>query len=124
MQAMWFPTKTLSLLALSLACAAAFAQTTGDGARGSTPPGMSQDGARPADGAIQGGSILPGEKSGIPNKAPATSSTERAQRCAELSGKLREDCMDKERSAGAGASAPAESDKPDTFSRDVLKLPR
>jgi hypothetical protein len=124
MPAMWFLTEAFCILGLSLICAIAFAQTTGDGARGSTPPGMSQDGARPADGAIMGGSILPGEKAGLPDKAPATSSTERAQRCAEMSGKLREDCQDKERSAGTGGSAPAQSDKADTFSRDVLKLPR
>ncbi|HUQ73157.1 MAG TPA: hypothetical protein VM183_00420 [Burkholderiales bacterium] len=108
---MWFLTEALCILGLSLICAVAIAQTSGDG-------------ARPADGAIQGGSILPGEKSGVPNKAPATGSTERAQRCAELSGKLREDCQDKERSAGTGASAPSQSDKADTFKSEVLKLPR
>jgi hypothetical protein len=124
MPAMWFLTEALCIFGLSLVCAVAFAQTTGDGARGSTPPGMSQDGAKPADGAIKGGSILPGEKAGLPDKAPATSSAERVQRCAELSGKLREDCMDKERGAGIGGSAPAQSDQPDSFKPEVLKLPR
>ena len=65
------------------------------GERGSLPPGTSQDGSRPADGAIKGGSILPGERSGVPAKA----------KCAELTGSLREDCLKQEREAGVGGSA-------------------
>ncbi|HEU5176802.1 MAG TPA: hypothetical protein VFU24_05065, partial [Burkholderiales bacterium] len=65
------------------------------GERGSMPPGTSQDGSRPADGAIKGGSILPGERSGVPTKA----------KCEELTGSLREDCLKQEREAGVGGTA-------------------
>src|SRR5262245_23197665 len=74
------------LLGLLLSGTAA-AQT---GERGSIPPGTSQDGAAPADGAIKGGAILPGESAGSPDGA------ERAKvekRCDELSGTLREECL-------------------------------
>jgi len=74
-------------LALALS-GAALGQT---GERGSIPPGQSKDGAAPSDGAIKGGSILPGETAGIPEK-----------RCEELSGSLREDCLKQERAAGTG----------------------
>src|SRR5262245_44233921 len=73
-------------LALALA-GAAVAQT---GERGSMPPGQSQDGAAPAEGAIKGGAILPGESAGSPDGA------ERAKvekRCDQLSGTLREECL-------------------------------
>lgn len=66
--------------------------------RGSTPPGTARDGSKPADGAIKGGSILPGETGGIP-------------RCNELSGTLREDCLAKERGAATGSS-PTEKKSP------------
>ena len=56
------------------------------------------DGARPADGAIKGGStILPGEKSGV----PTDSST---NRCQDLSGTLREQCLAQERGASTGGT--------------------
>jgi len=96
--------RTLILL-LTLFPALALAQT-GDSTRGNTPPGMSQDGSRPMDGAVKGGSIVPGEKAGVPNGDSQTSSAERLQRCNELSGKLREDCLAKERSAAGGSSVP------------------
>lgn len=100
-------TEALFLITLSLVCAVAFAQTSGDGVRGSTPPGMSQDGARPADGAIKGGtSIAPGETGGLPNRTP-TQSAERQRRCDELSGSLREQCLkDDKESAAGGTSTP------------------
>ena len=96
------------ILALSLFAVTAVAQTTGDtGTRGNTAPGMSQDGARPADGAIKGGSIRPGESSGLPNTGgTAPNSEERLKRCEQLTGKLRDDCVQNERSAAGGASAP------------------
>jgi hypothetical protein len=99
------------VIALCLTATSAFAQTAGDSTRGNTPPGMSQDGSKPADGAIKGGSILPGEKAGMPDQSPAAGSTERLNRCDELTGVLREQCLDKERSAGAGASAPRPRNK-------------
>ena len=111
-----------ALIILSF-CSAALAQTTGDGARGSTPPGMSQDGAKPADGAIKGGSIVPGEQGGLPGKKDptatgSTSASERLARCDELSGVLRDDCLRKERSAVGGSSAPRERDR-DNDERDL-----
>jgi hypothetical protein len=86
----------LALLFLALAGVSAGQST--DQPRGSTPPGSSQDGSRPGDGAIKGGSIVPGETGGLPD--------ERARRCKELSGTLREDCLKKEQDANTGAGAP------------------
>ena len=96
------------ILALSFFAAGALAQSTGDtNTRGNTAPGMSQDGARPADGAIKGGSIRPGESSGVPNTGgTAPNSQERLKRCEQLTGKLRDDCVQNERSAAGGASVP------------------
>lgn len=114
--AMWFLTEALCILGLSLMCAVAFAQTTGDPARGNTPPGTSQDGSRPADGAIKGGSILPGESGGLPNKDDPVGAEARLQRCNELTGTLREECLKKERSAAGGTSAPRDP-------TEILKKP-
>jgi hypothetical protein len=50
------------IIALFVSTVPAFGQTTGEPARGNTPPGMSRDGSGPADGAIKGGSIRPGER--------------------------------------------------------------
>ena len=50
------------------------------GERGSTPPGTSQDGSRPADSAIKSG------------------------KCEKLTGTLREDCLGQEREAGTGST--------------------
>ena len=112
--ATWFLTEALFLITLSLVCAVSFAQTTGEPQRGTTPPGMSQDGSRPADGAIKGGpaiggtSIAPGETGGLPTRTP-TESAEAQKRCDELSGSLREQCLEKDRSSAAtGGSAPTE----------------
>ena len=85
------------LVALALTASVSIAQQ-----RGNTPPGMSQDGSKPADGAIKGGSaggtsIMPGEQGGLPNKD--------IQRCNDLNGSLREECLKKERDSGAGAGA-------------------
>jgi len=83
----------LPLLIAALAFAGtAFAQTGEQ--RGSTPPGTAQDGSRPADGAIKGGTIAPGESAGMPARKP--------DRCYELGGTLREDCLKQEREAAGG----------------------
>jgi hypothetical protein len=110
------------ILVLALFPAFALAQT-GDTGRGNTAPGMSQDGSRPMDGAVKGGSIVPGEKGGVPTADAPTSSTERLARCNELSGKLREDCLAKERSAAGGSSAPRPRNKeaPIERSNDALE---
>src|SRR5262245_51217499 len=80
---------------------AAFAQSE----RGNTPPGMSQDGSKPADGAIVGGSIKPGERGGSPDKDPSPRAKER---CDELSGTLRDQCLEqvKRDSASGGTRSP------------------
>jgi hypothetical protein len=96
------------MLAALLVSSSVFAQI-GDGQRGSIPPGQSQDGSRPQDGAITGGSILPGERGGMPDPTvdPNLSKEERLKRCMELTGPLREDCLINERSAtGGGTVAP------------------
>jgi hypothetical protein len=88
------------LLLIAIAFAGAAAAQTGE--RGSIPPGMSHDGAKPADGAIKGGAIVPGESAGIPDKPPS--------RCTELEGSLREDCLKKEREAAAAGETKLPSD--------------
>jgi len=64
--------------------------------RGSAPVGQSRDGAAPADGALKGGTILPGESSGMPD---GKDSAKMKLRCDELTGTLREDCLKQEREA-------------------------
>lgn len=94
------------LLAFLASASVAFAQAP---AEKSSP-----DGAKPSDGAIQGGSIVPGETAGKPDGRGATPapSARGTQRCNELSGTLREQCLEQERNAGmkggaeAGATVP------------------
>jgi hypothetical protein len=106
------------IVALSLFATAALAQATGDPARGNTPPGMSQDGSRPADGAIKGGSIRPGESGGQPNTGgTAPASDERLQRCEQLEGKLRDDCLKDEQTPASGASVPSIRRQPKEIDR-------
>ena len=90
----------------------AFGQSPGsDEGRGSTPPGSSRDGSRPSDGAIKGGSILPGESAGVPDsKLP---SGRRLERCKELTGSLREECLRHERDAATGGTKPPIEPRPD-----------
>jgi hypothetical protein len=83
-----------------------YAQSTSD--RGSVPPGTSPGGSRPQDGAIQGGSILPGEQNGVPHEATGKA----VQRCDEMQGRLRDQCLLKEeqqRSSSGGSREPAVS---------------
>jgi len=69
-----------------------------------------KEGTKPSDGAIRGGSVLPGETAGTPDERPAPSAKPRGmERCNELSGTLREQCLEQERKASAGATrAPGE----------------
>jgi hypothetical protein len=120
-QATWFLTEALFLVTVSLCCAVAFAQApspkAGDGMRGSTPPGMSQDGSRPADGALRGGtSIAPGETGGLPNRTP-NESAEAKMRCDEMTGSLRDECLEEERNAATGATTAPRSPA------EILKKP-
>ena len=90
----------LFVAAMALALSGAALGQTGE--RGSIPPGQSKDGAAPSDGAIKGGSILPGETGGLPDRAKME------KRCEELSGTLREDCLKQEREAAAGGTKPVD----------------
>ena len=81
---------------VAAAPAAAFAQSA---ERGAIPPGLSQDGSRPAEGALKGGTIQPGEASGVPERRAT-------RRCQDLQGVLREQCLRDLDSASGGASAP------------------
>jgi hypothetical protein len=83
--------------------------------RGSTPPGTSQDGSSAAGGAIKGGSIQPGERSGVPQKD--------ADRCKELVGSLREQCLKDAQSAGGATAAPGTLPRPDPNVRDPRQAP-
>lgn len=87
----------LLAMALSFSTPLALGQS-----RGSVPPGTSSDGSRPAEGAIKGGTILPGERGGMPENAP--SPERRVAKCNELSGTLRDDCLRREQDAGTGDS--------------------
>ena len=76
-----------------------------EGQRGSIPPGSSRDGSAPSDGALKGGTLVPGETGGMPDERAERE--KREQRCKELAGTLREDCLRHGREAGAGASGEA-----------------
>ena len=76
-----------------------------EGRRGSIPPGQSRDGAAPSGGALKGGAILPGETAGMPDERGKREDLE--QRCKELAGTLREDCLKQGRDAAPGASGEA-----------------
>jgi hypothetical protein len=68
-----------------------------------------KDGAKPSDGAIKGGSVLPGETSGTPDTRPTPGPSSGPERCNELSGSLREQCLAQERKSSSGATrAPGE----------------
>lgn len=100
------------LLACLVAAAPALAQAPrDDDVRGSARPG-SIDGTRPSDGAIQGGSILPGESAGQPaaGRGPTTPRDRPESRCQELSGTLREQCLlDAQRESGGRGADPSSS---------------
>ena len=101
--------RTLALLLLLCTPLAAFSQSE---PRGTVPPGTAADGSRPADGAIKGGTILPGERGGMPDNAPTPE--RRVARCNELSGTLRDECLrrESEASTGPGASSRPEPKSP------------
>ena len=102
----------MAAVSLSVAVGAAAAQTAGDATRGSTPPGMSQDGSRPHEGAITGGKpIVPGETAGTPDRdVSASKNEERLRRCDELRGSLREECLRKERGGASGGTSPSDAE--------------
>lgn len=110
--------RLIACIAIFFASGYALAQSGANGARGSTPPGLSQDGARPAEGAIKGGSIAPGESGGMPRKdgarrdgkeAAAGGAASRLQRCYQLEGTLREQCLTDQAVSKEGAAPRAPS---------------
>jgi hypothetical protein len=64
------------------------------------------DGTRPADGAIKGGSILPGENAGV----PSDKSDKAQNRCNDLNGTLREQCLAQEQGASTGGTRVPDAD--------------
>ena len=108
----------MTILRLLLLCAlagSAYAQT---GDRASTPPGTSQDGAKPSDGALKGGSILPGEQGGMPD------ARKMRERCEEMSGTLREDCLKQQRDAGLATDPRKKSPAPEDSAAGSSLPPR
>jgi hypothetical protein len=111
----------LAVLLLGFAGLALGQSSGGEEGRGSTPPGTARDGSRPSDGAIKGGSILPGESAGVPDsKLPSGQARER---CKELTGSLREECLRHERDAAIGGTKPPMDTRPDV-GRDREKSSR
>src|SRR4051812_18563674 len=101
-----------TVLAVSMALAIGFAdvataQTPGAGdTRAGPPVGTAQDGSRPAHGAIQGGAILPGEVGGQPKagRGPTTPEGRALDRCEQLTGTLREQCLLQAQGASTGGT--------------------
>jgi hypothetical protein len=91
-------------LALLGAAMPGLAQSTTDNPS-STPlgKGAGPDATRPSDGAIKGGSIVPGETSGVPTDRQVS-------RCADLTGTLREQCLTQEKSGSTGGTAAPDVD--------------
>jgi hypothetical protein len=104
---------------LSTFAVAAFVSSSGWGLaqdRGSIPPGTSQDGAAPSEGALKGGAIQPGETGGVPDK-PA------AKRCEDLEGTLREQCLRDVRPSGGATRPRAPATQPGPVEREPRSEP-
>ena len=89
---------------LGATISASFGQTGEGEKRGSIPLGTSQDGSGPSDGALKGGSLKPDTGT---SKEPLRD----VNRCKELSGALREECL-----LDLGASAAGAADSAPTVS--------
>src|SRR5436305_15184645 len=87
------------------------AASADDAGRGSPAPGTAQDGSRPADGAIKGGAMLPGESSGVPGRSGAPADAV-SKPCVDLTGTLRAEGLQRERDANRGASRPPQAVNP------------
>src|SRR5258708_19320978 len=90
---------TAAIVLLGFAGVASAQAQGGEENRGSLPPGTTTDGSRPGDGAINGGSILPGESNGLPGAGRSGDSSERLRRCQDPGGTLRHDCLLNEHSS-------------------------
>ena len=108
----------IALLAIVLGATTTVASgQAGEGEkRGSIPLGTSQDGSGPSDGALKGGSLK--SASGV-SKDPLRD----VNRCKELSGTLREDCL-LDMGARAAGAAPAETVPADAPSNTLYADPR
>jgi hypothetical protein len=92
------------------------------GERGGIPPGTSQDGSRPSEGAIKGGSIVPGKSGDVPKAGSNRPAESEINRCRELVGVLREQCL---RDLGAsGSDARAADGAPSMPGRDPVTSPQ
>lgn len=69
----------------------------------------SRGGSAPSDGAITGGSILPGERGGVPGADKPGEAENAIKRCNELSGTLRDECLLKEQSSTGSTTTPPDS---------------
>jgi hypothetical protein len=89
----------------------AFAQSPDNTVGPSTGKGAA-DGSRPADGAIKGGAIVPGERGGMPDagKTPGAQSERSFSRCFDLTGTLREQCLAQEQGASTGGTRVPDAD--------------
>jgi hypothetical protein len=114
----------MKLKALTLAIFAALACTAslGQGVRGGIPPGTSQDGSRPSEGAIKGGAILPGETAGIPDARSTRPSEREINRCKDLTGVLRDECL-RDLGASTGGTSARERLPPPPVGRDPVTAP-
>jgi hypothetical protein len=84
---------------------AAFGAEGDDGRRGSVPPGTSQDGSRPNEGALKGGS-LERKKDADRAQEPGSSAPE-LERCRDLEGTLRSQCLADARNKDKNKPPPA-----------------
>jgi hypothetical protein len=107
------------LLAAVLAAATSVAFGQGEGEkRGSIPVGTSQDGSGPSDGALKGGTLKPDIGT---SKEPLRD----VNRCKELSGALREECLLDLGATAAGAADSAPTVSPsDTLYADPRRRRR
>jgi len=87
----------LAAVVLAATTGATFGQAGEGEKRGSIPLGTSQDGSGPSDGALKGGFLKPALGA---SKDPLRD----VNRCKELSGTLREDCLQDLSATGAGAA--------------------
>jgi hypothetical protein len=106
--------RLLAAMALASAMTISSAQTAGDAERrGSIPPGTSRDESRPAEGAIRGGSIEP--------DIGSSSTPQRdINRCRQLTGTLREQCL---RDLGASSGGTQPPTPPSPVQRDPVTEP-
>ena len=105
------PYRAAAITVLLAFTGALFAQSP-DNSVGPAMGKGARDGSRPADGAIQGGSIAPGETAGVPDagKAPSTRSERSFSRCYDLTGTLREQCLAQEQGASTGGTRVPDAD--------------